>query len=132
MKSINYVAEGANRYVVDRVEPFDQKNEMFKRPFWEPGLQELRDRFYFNEVTPQNKTGYQLHDQSIVNASWRLEREYGLGVRTGRKGMYAWEWDGKYSYPHVPRGLKIRTDSPAARMIPAVGVWKVIAVVPWV
>lgn len=114
MKSVNHVTEGANRYVVDDVEPFDQKNEMFKRPFWEPGLKELRDRFYFNEISPQNKTGYRLYDQSMVNASWRLEREYGLGVRTGRKGMYAWEWDGKFSYPHVPSGLKISTASPKA------------------
>jgi reductive dehalogenase len=114
MESIDYVEQGAARYVTGTVEPYDQKNEMFKRPFWDPEMLDLGERFYFNEVRPQNKPGYRLYDQSMVNASWRLEREYALGVRTGRKGMYAWDWDGKFAYPHVPQGLKISIEDPAA------------------
>ena len=114
MKSVNYVKQGASRYVAGHVEPYDQKNEMFKRPFWDPEMVELGERFYFKEVRPQNKPGYRLYDQSMVNASWRLEREYALGVRTGRKGMYAWDWEGKFAYPHVPKGLKISVEDPAA------------------
>jgi epoxyqueuosine reductase len=111
--SIKYVSEGAERYVTGDVTAYDQKNEMFKRPFWDSGLKELRDRFYFNEVPPRNKSGYQLKDQALVNAAWRLEREYALGVRGGRMGMYAWDWDGRFTYPHVPPGLKIDTYDPA-------------------
>jgi len=29
------VAKGAGRYVVGKVERFDQKNEMFNRPVWD-------------------------------------------------------------------------------------------------
>jgi reductive dehalogenase len=28
-------------------------------------------------------------------------------------GMYDWNWDGNFTYPHVPQGLKIDTDQPA-------------------
>jgi len=114
MKTVNFVDRGASRYVSGTVEPYDQKNEMFKRPIWDPGMRKLRERFYQQEVGPRNRPGYRLYDQAMVNASWRLEREYGLGIRGGRKGMYAWDWDGKFSYPHVPQGLKLSLHDPAA------------------
>ena len=114
MKSIHTVEQGAARYAAGPVEPYDQKNEMFKRPFWDPEMQDLRTRFYAREAPPENRPGYRLYDQSLVNAAWRLEREYALGVRGGRRGMYAWEWSGEFSYPHVPRGLKVAVDNPEA------------------
>ena len=112
LSSVNYISKGAGRYVVGNVEPYDQKNEMFKRPFWDPQMRVLRDKFYFHTVPPKDKPGYRLTDQALVNAAWRLEREYGLGVRGGRMGMYAWDWDGKFSFPHAPEGLKINSDKP--------------------
>jgi len=112
LNSVRYVSEGAARYVGGEITPFEQKNEMFKRPFWDPRLRSLRDQFYFAEVPPRDRPGYRLNDQALVNASWRLEREYALGVRGGRMGMYAWDWDGKFVYPHVPQGLKIDTGNP--------------------
>ncbi len=30
--SVNYLEKGASRYLIGEAEPFDQKNEMFKRP----------------------------------------------------------------------------------------------------
>ncbi|MBW2513361.1 MAG: reductive dehalogenase, partial [Deltaproteobacteria bacterium] len=111
--SIKYVAQGAERYVTGDVNRYDQKNEMFKRPFWDPQKEKLRDQFYFSETPPKDKPGYRLTDQALVNASWRLEREYALGVRGGRMGMYDWNWDGKFTYPHVPEGLKVDTHHPA-------------------
>lgn len=114
MKHVNRIEQGADRYVVGPIASYDQKNEMFKRPFWDPDMMDLGQRFYFKSVMPKDRPGYRLDDQAMVNASWRLEREYALGVRSGRKGMYAWDWDGKFSYPHVPPGLKISIDDPAA------------------
>jgi epoxyqueuosine reductase len=111
--SIRYVAQGAERYVTGNVVPYDQRNEMFKRPFWDPQKEKLRDQFYFSETPPKAKVGYGLTDMALVNASWRLEREYALGVRGGRMGMYAWDWNGKFVYPHVPEGLKIDTNEPS-------------------
>ncbi len=112
--SIKVAAQGAERYVTGDVAPYDQRNEMFKRPFWDPALAKLRDQFYFDEVPPKNRPGYRLTDQALVNASWRLEREYALGVRGGRMGMYAWDWDGKFSFPHAPQGLKIDSGNPSS------------------
>jgi len=112
LSSVKYAAKGAARYVTGNVTPYDQKNEMFKRPFWDPQFKKLRDRFYFSETPPKDKPGYRLTDQALVNASWRLEREYALGVRGGRTGMYDWNWDGKFTYPHAPQGLKVDTNNP--------------------
>jgi reductive dehalogenase len=112
LNSVNPMSMGAERYVVGNVEPYDQKNEMFKRPFWDPKIHKLRDKFYFRTVPPKDRPGYRFTDQALVNAAWRLEREYALGVRGGRMGMYAWDWDGKSSFPHAPEGLKSDGDQP--------------------
>ncbi len=110
--SVSYVKEGAKRYVTGDILPFDQRNEMFKRPFWDPRMKDLQEQFYFAGVAPRDKPGYRLYDQALVNAAWRLENEYALGVRGGRMGFYAWDWDGRFSYPNVPEGLKINVDDP--------------------
>jgi reductive dehalogenase len=113
MRSVNYIEKGASRYVVGDLAPYDQKNEMFKRPFWDPETMELGKKFYFTPVKPGQKSGYRLADISATNAAWRLEREYALGVRGGRMGFYAWDWDGKFGYPRIASGQKISTNDPA-------------------
>jgi hypothetical protein len=45
MKNGRYVEQGASRYVVGHVESYDQKNEMFKRPFWDPQVRDVGRRF---------------------------------------------------------------------------------------
>lgn len=99
--------------MIGKTERFDQKNEMFCRPFWDPPLLELGKRFYETEVPPKRKSGYSLKDQAMVNASWRLENAFAHGVLGGKMGLYDWEWDGKFDYPLVPPGLKIDIDDPA-------------------
>ncbi len=103
--------EGAQRYVVGRALPFDQKNEMFKRPLWDPALLDLGRRFYRDEARPQSKPGYRLEDQALVNAAWRLEDQFAKGILGGDTGLYAWGWDGRFSYPHVPPGLTLNVDN---------------------
>jgi len=110
MKTFSYVDRGASRYVVGRITPFDQKNEMFKRPWWDPALAELGDRFYRAPVMPGDRPGYRLADMALTNASWRVEGEFAQGVRGGRMGLYGWQWSGKFSFPRVPAGLKISAD----------------------
>jgi reductive dehalogenase len=112
MKSIRFMDQGASRYVISNVEQYDQKNEMFKRPFWDPQMKAVGEKFYFTPMMPKDKPGYRLHDQSMVNASWRLDEEFGMGVRGSRMGLYAWDWNGKFDYPRVPPGLKISKTSP--------------------
>ena len=108
----NFVDKGASRYVVGKVERFDQKNEMFKRSFWDPKMMDLGRKFYREEVMPTDKPGYRLQDQALVNAAWRLEHSFAQGVKGGKRGLYAWEWDGKFSYPRAPSGLRISVDDP--------------------
>jgi len=110
---VNFVEQGAKRYVIGKTERFDQKNEMFCRPFWDPPLLELGKLFYETEVPPKRKSGYSLKDQAMVNASWRLENAFAQGVLGGRMGLYGWEWDGKFDYPLVPPGLKVDINDPA-------------------
>lgn len=112
MEGISSVEQGASRYVIGNVEPYDQKNEMFKRAFWDPLMRDVGKKFYYAEMMPRDKSGYRLYDQSLVNASWRLDREFAAGGRGGRKGLYGWDWDGKFGFPRVPPGLKISETDP--------------------
>jgi epoxyqueuosine reductase len=107
------VEQGAGRYVVGKAESFDQKNEMFCRPLWDPEMLKLGKKFYMTEVPPKDKQGFRLTDQALVNASWHLENSFAQGVAGGRMGMYAWEWDRIFEFPRVPPGLKIDTGDPA-------------------
>lgn len=104
--------KGADRYVVGNVPPFDQKNEMFKRMLWDPEMLELGKKFYGQPTLPKKSHGYRLEDLAMVNASWHLEHGFGKSTWGGQEGLYRWDWDGEYSYPHVPSGLKMETDDP--------------------
>ena len=61
------VAKGAGRYVVGKVERFDQKNDMFKRPSWDPSQSDVGERFYatkdYAELFKRNKPGYTFQDE---------------------------------------------------------------------
>lgn len=107
--------KGASRYLIGETKPFDQKNEMFKRPFWDPELQDLRKSFYKNEVPPKNKQGYTLKDQAFANASWYLDECcHDYRKKGGGTNLYAWDWDGKFFYPRIPSGLKISNSDPTS------------------
>jgi reductive dehalogenase len=112
-KNYRIADKGSGRYVVGTVTQFDQKNEMFKRMLWDPELHELGKKFYFQAILPKNRAGYRLEDLAMVNASWTLEHNYGKSTWGGQEDLYDWKWDGQYSYPHVPSGLKIDLENPA-------------------
>lgn len=114
MKTYNFVQQGASRYLTGDEGTFDQKNEMFKRPLWDPSMLDLGKKFYSDPVMPSDKPGYRLQDQAFTNASWHLESNFAQGFTGGRTGLYAWDWDGKFDYPRVPSGLKISEDDPIA------------------
>jgi epoxyqueuosine reductase len=106
------IARGADRYVVGQVERFDQKNEMFKRPLWDPSQRHILENFYAKEVMPKEKSGYRLEDQAIRNGAWYLEHFYAMGIGGGRVGMLA--WDSKlYGETRPPRELKLEVNDPA-------------------
>jgi epoxyqueuosine reductase len=105
----NKTEKGAERYVVGPIERFDQKNEMFKRAFWDPEVNEIGEKFYRGKTPPKNKSGYQLKDQSMVNAAWLLDNEFGV---SGSGELYSWDWSGKYTFPRVPKGCRIENPDP--------------------
>ena len=52
---------GADRYVIERIERFDQKNEMLKRATWEPEMKDMARGYYarFNGLAvPRGLEGY--------------------------------------------------------------------------
>ena len=111
--SVNYVEEGAARYIAGEVNAFDQKNEMFKRPRWDPLLADIRKKFYDDHVLPKDKPGYELVDQAAVNASWYLDNLcHNTRADFNGAALYANNWNGKFSFPRVPNGLKISDDTP--------------------
>lgn len=111
--SVNYLKKGAERYLTGDVNPFEQKNEMFKRPLWDKNFSDLGKKFYIDRVSPRNKPGYELKDQAAVNAGWYLDDlSHSAFQKGGGKNLYSWDWDGNFSFPRVPSGLKIHTRDP--------------------
>jgi reductive dehalogenase len=69
---------------------FDQKNDMFKRAFWDQKMQPYGTRFY-REVEYQEKIGYRKIDYAFRNAAWNLEWGAGFGNSRSNSGLYSWE-----------------------------------------
>jgi epoxyqueuosine reductase len=112
--SIKQVEVGAERYVACTPGQFDQKNEMFKRPVWDPALKSLFQKFYMNECEPRDTPGYQHHEMACANASWYLDSLATRNLYKEHAGLYAWDWDGKFNFPRMRSGLKASMDDPAA------------------
>ena len=98
MKNINNIDKGADRYVVGKVKPFNQKNEMFKRPLWDSKLAHLRGEVARKKLTLSSKPGYRLQDESLVNAAWLLEDDFAKGTDGGRFGLYAWHPEAEFDF----------------------------------
>ena len=112
MTSKEAVAKGASRYVVGEVERFDQKNEMFKRPGWDPKVTHLFEKYYGVIMPKENKPGFTLLDMAFRNAAWWLELGFAKGIRGGRVGLLAWESE-LLGPSKPPTGLKLTVNDPA-------------------
>ena len=107
----NLVAKGADRYVVGKVEKFDQKNEMWKRAAWDPAIREGGRKYYawyYGAKMPEEKEGYTLKELAMVHAAWHIAIDSGSGMFTGGEGLEAWEAKpfAKTDTTRIPRGLK--------------------------
>ena len=105
----NSVARGASRYVVEKVDRFDQKNEMFKRAKWDPTFHEAAARFYGMHY-PKNKMGYSHEDMALREAAWYIERAFAHGNTIHNSNMYSWE--GKLDRIRIPPDLKLQVHDP--------------------
>ena len=112
---VTYVEKGASRYIIGDTQPFDQKNEMFKRPLWNPVMSVLGKNSMPTLSCQKNKPGYMLKDQAAVNASWYLDDLcHNVQEKGGITCLFAWEWNGRFSYPRVSSGLKIYDTDPVS------------------
>ncbi len=98
------------KYDAGNAQPFDQKNEMFKRVRWDPELKKLGRAFY-GLIEPKDKAGYRLEDISLRNAGWFLEMAYALGVVTSNYGLFSWE-DKRQGMSLLPEDLKLDSSNP--------------------
>ena len=74
--NVTFADKGAERYVMGKIEPFDQKNEMFCRSVWDPKVTDIGEKFYMEETPPKNQPGHRLFEQSLVNGAWHLENYF--------------------------------------------------------
>jgi len=100
------------KYIVGPVERFDQKNEMFKRPRWQPELRQL-GQDVFSPVPPQEqKDGYGIRERALQNAAWYMETGFAEGVRIHNTGLYSWESQSIGLTP-IPPEFKYEVTDPA-------------------
>jgi len=106
----NVVDKGADRYVLGKVERFDEKFMMFRRVMWDTPA--LAKKLYFTPKMPEeNKPGYTMQDNAFRNASWDLERDFGMGNRGGNQMLLSWDRQPKGEFMPPP-GLRITVDGP--------------------
>jgi len=106
----NVVDKGSDRYVVGKIERFDEKFMMFRKVMWD--MPDLAKRLYFTPKMPdENKPGYTIQDNAFRNASWDLERDFGMGNRGSNQLLLAWEREPKGEFMPPP-GLRITVDDP--------------------
>jgi reductive dehalogenase len=77
-------------YNAKDAQPFDQKNEMFKRARWEEKFRWAGKRYY-GMVEPKEKPGFRIEDMALRNAAWWLEFAYARGIDTSNYGIFSWE-----------------------------------------
>jgi len=103
---------GASAYVSGPVMRFSEKYMMFRRVMWDSP--DLARRLYFTPKHPKaDKPGYTLLDMAFRNATWDLERDFGMGNRSGNAMLTAWERPTKGEFA-PPQGLKLESPDPAA------------------
>jgi reductive dehalogenase len=98
------------KYDAGNAKPFDQKNEMFKRPRWDSELRKVGQGFW-GLISPKDKPGYRHEDMSLRNAGWFLEVAYARGVMQNNFGLFSWE-DKIQGMCMLPEGLKFAADDP--------------------
>ncbi len=86
------------KYRAGDATPFDQKNEMFKRMWWDKKFAGMLRGF--NGVIPADgRNGATNESMALRNAAWSVEQGYARGVSGGQFGMF--DWNNEY----VIRGM---------------------------
>lgn len=102
--------KGTAKYIAGEVKSFDQKNEMFKRPRWDPAMAEVAEKI-FGYVYPKDTYGHTLKDMAFKNAAWHIETGFAHGNIIHNTGMYAWN-QRLVGVSRIPPDLKLEVDDP--------------------
>lgn len=102
--------EWEKKYIVGPVERFDQKNEMFKRPFWDSEFRDLK-RKALGLVIPKDRAGYGLSEVALADAAWYLEYGFAQSIVVGQTGLLSWD-STPVGVNKMPDGLKIEVTEP--------------------
>jgi len=102
--------QGADRYAVGEIERYDQKNEMFKRPRWDPSVENCQ-KFYGVTMPKEDKPGYTHLELAFKNAAWWLELGFAKGILGGKEGLFAWDAK-QWGETKPPKDLKLNVDDP--------------------
>ncbi len=109
------------KYEAGAAEPFDQKNEMFKRALWEEDQKYISDGFN-GVIELDGKNGAHLENVALRNAAWSIEGGYARGVEGPNFGLF--RWSGRaHGVCAEPQGAKLDASDPerAARIVKQVG-----------
>lgn len=101
------------KYIVAPQERFDQKNELYKRSWWDPEMKAIYEKVYQERIAPREKAGWTLPEIALGEGAWYLERAFGHGNVIGQHGPFAWEEKpSEYGFGRIAEGLKIDIDDP--------------------
>lgn len=104
--------EWERKYIVGPIQRFDQKNEMFKRSWWDPELKELYEKVY-QRMTPRDKAGWTLPEIALGDAAWYLERGFAQGNVIGGRLLYDWAPKSEdIGFDRLAEGLKMEVTDP--------------------
>jgi epoxyqueuosine reductase len=92
------------KYKAADAEPFNQGNEMWKRPRRDPEMKHLGKALYDPSV-PQGRPGYNREDIAFRNASWYVDSRFARGIYETGFGLYSWE-NKRQGICELPEGLK--------------------------
>ena len=98
------------KYKAKEVKPFNQGNEMWKRPRRDIELKDIGKAFYRHQL-PQCRPGYNLQDIGLRNASWFLESKFSRGIYESNFGLYSWE-DSLYQMSELPMDPPLDSENP--------------------
>jgi reductive dehalogenase len=98
------------KYNAGAAPPFDQGDEMWKRPRRDPELKEAGKMFYRHQ-TPLGRPGYNRQDIAFRNGAWLVESKFARGIYEGNFGMLSWK-DEVPGMSLLPEGAKFDGSDP--------------------
>jgi len=97
--------------LVGPIERFDQRNDMFRRSWYDPEWIE-RARSFYGPAQVRDRAGYTQAVYALRNAAWYVEDFFAMGnLGADHRGLYAWEGLDPEGIS-MPPGLRVDTSDP--------------------